>query len=117
MRSSSAFSPHRSIASVVQSRIVSKTMGWSGTSISPGIALSWQATCSGKTAASRSSERIRWSGAGTFLPPEKRSTASAREASQRHRSPKIGACKIACVSTFSTLSGWMYLKTSPSGND
>ena len=99
MSASTARSPSTSIASVRQSRSVSNTSGWSGTSMSPGAALSWHATCAGNTAARRSSERIRWIGAGTFRPPVCRSSASAREASHRHRVPKSGACSTACVTT------------------
>ena len=99
MSASTARSPSTSIASVRQSRSVSKTSGWSGTSMSPGAALSWHATCAGNTAARRSSERIRWIGAGTFRPPVCRSSASARDASHRHRVPKSGACSTACVTT------------------
>ena len=88
---SNSLQPSTSIASVKQSRMVSKTKGWSGISISPGMALSWQATCSGNTEASRSSERIRISGAGTLRPPECLSIANALVAFQRHRVPNKGA--------------------------
>ena len=54
-------------------------------------------SCAGKTAASRSSARMRWSGIGTFRPPSKRSSASARVAFQRQRVPNIGAASAACA--------------------
>src|SRR5204863_54829 len=47
-------------------------------------------SCSGNTAPRRSSARIRWSATGTFLPPAKRSSASARDAFQRQRLSNIG---------------------------
>ena len=71
----------------------------------PGSALSWHCTWAGNTAASRSSERIRCSGAGTFLPPECRSRARKREAFQRQRVPYRGAWNTAWVSTSSTVLG------------
>ena len=92
-----------SIASVRQSRSVSKTSGCSGTSMSPGGALSWQATWAGNTAASRSSDLIRWSAGATFLPWEKRSTARARLASHLQRTWNVGACSTAWVSIFFVL--------------
>ena len=76
-----------SIASVSTSFMTSCTSGWSGIWMSPSI-FSWQAATSGKTEASRSSERMRWICGGTFLPFWKRSSASARVASQRQRVPK-----------------------------
>ena len=94
--------------------MVSATSGWSGMRTSPSR-FSWHATWSGKTAASRSSERMRRIGGGTLRPPEKRSTASARDAFQRQRAPNIGAGSIACVSTSSTVSGCRKRKTTSSG--
>src|SRR3972149_488029 len=47
--------------------------------------LSWHATWSGKTAASRSSERMRWIGIGTRRPPSWRRSARARGAFPRQR--------------------------------
>ena len=85
--------------------------------MSPGGALSWQATCSGKTEASRSSDRMRWRGGGTRFPPENRSRASAREASHRQRTPNKGDCSTACVSTFVTFAWGTNLKVSPRGKE
>ncbi len=63
--------PSASIASTRQSRMVSRTSGWSGTSMAPPPWLSWQAVWAGNTAASRSSARMRWSAGGTRLPPRR----------------------------------------------
>ena len=79
--------------------MVSKTRGWLGISMSPGMALSWQITWSGNIAANRSSERIRTKGAGTLRPPVWRSIASALVEFQRQRVPNNGACRIACSRT------------------
>ena len=65
---------------------------------------SWQAATSGKTEASRSSLRMRWICGGTFLPPWKRSSASARFASQRQRVAKIGDASAACSRISCTVS-------------
>ena len=99
---SSRVNPSRSIASVTQSRTVSKTSGWSGTSMSAVGALSWHCTCAGNTDAKRSSDLIRTNGAGTFFPPENLIIAKARVAFQRHLVWNRGACNAACVKTFST---------------
>src|SRR4029450_9909496 len=56
-----------------------------------------QPSCSGNTAPRRSSARMRCSGMGTFCPPSKRSTASARLAFQRQRLENIGAASAACA--------------------
>src|SRR5947199_881411 len=92
-RSMSARMPSRpsvSIASCRQLSIVSRTSGWSGITIGP-VTLSAHATCAGKTAASRSSARMRWSGMGTRRPPWKRRRASARVAFHRQRLANMGA--------------------------
>ena len=72
-----------------------------GTGIGPTAALSWQATCAGNTAASRSSERIRAIGGGIRFPLNRRGMASARVAFQRQRTPNIGAWSAAWTSTSS----------------
>ena len=48
--------------------MVSLTSGWSGMRTSP-ARFSGQAAWSGKTAAIRSSARMRWMGGGTLRPP------------------------------------------------
>ena len=78
MPSSSAHEPvdvHRLVQAVVH---VWRTSGWSGISMRPGAAFSWQPASAGKTAAIRSSASMRWIGGGFLLPPRMRSTASAR---------------------------------------
>ena len=70
---------------------------------SPARRLSWQAAWAGKTAASRSSERMRWMGVGMRLPPTWRSKANAREAVQRQRVPNTGDWNTACVSSGSAV--------------
>ena len=47
---------------------------------------------------------MRWIGGGTLRPPANRSTARARDAFHRHRTPNIGDGSIAWVSTSSTVS-------------
>src|ERR1700716_205482 len=70
--------PSTSIASVRQSSIVCRTMGWSiGTSIGPPGRVSGHAMACGNAKARRSVARIRRRGAGTRLPPRERSRKRA----------------------------------------
>ena len=92
--------PSTSIASVRQSSTVWRTIGCSiGTSIGPPGSVSGQASACGKAAASRSSARIRRSGAGTRLPLRERSSSSERCTFQRQRVSNIGAASSAWTST------------------
>ena len=78
-----------SIASVRQFSTVSFTRGWSGGSMGPWW-LSWHASWAGKTAASKSSDRMRWIATGTFLPPLRLGSAKERVAFQRQRLVNMG---------------------------
>ncbi len=101
------------MASVRQSSIVWRTMGWSiGTSIGPPGSVSGHASIWGKASTSRSVARIRNSGAGTFLPPRDRSRRSERWTFQRHRVSKSGAPRIAWTRTSRADAGWRNSKTS-----
>ena len=113
-RASSASRASTSMASVRQSRSVSSTSGWSGTSRSPSM-FSRQASWSGKTTASRSSAWWRWSCGGTRRPPRMRGRARAREAFQRQRTPNIGASSSACTSTSRTVAALRNENTVSSG--
>src|SRR5262249_21352919 len=54
-------------------------------------------------------------GGGTLPPPEKRNSARAREAFQRHRAVNIGESSTLCVNTSSTVPTFRKLKTNSSG--
>ncbi len=54
-------------------------------------------------------------GSGTFLPPRNRTSASERPASQRQRTPNIGAARAACSSTSRAVAGCRNRNTSASG--
>ena len=73
-----------------------------GSRASPAM-FSAQAIWSGNTAAIRSSARMRCSGAGTFLPPRKRGSASDVPAFQRQRAANIGASSSAWTRTSRTV--------------
>ncbi len=60
------------------------------------VALSWQAAAWGNTAASRSSDSMRWMGGGLRRPPRKRSTISDRLRFQRQRAWNMGESRMAC---------------------
>ena len=114
MASTMPIRPSRSIASCRQLRIVSLTRGWSGGSIGP-LRFSWHATWSGKTAARRSSERIRRIGAGTFRPPVRRSSARPRVAFHRQRLPNIGEGSTAWIRVSRSVWGRRKANTESSG--
>ncbi len=97
-----------------QSSIDCFTSGWSGISRLP-VRFSAQASWSGNTTASRSSESARWNGAGMRLPFRFRTRASAIAASQRQRVPNTGASSKACTSTSSAVSDLRKAFTSSSG--
>ena len=97
-------SPSTSIASCSVSWSVWRTSRWSGISIGPGGAFSWQAASAGKTAAITSSASMRWIWIGLLRPPRNRSTASARLRFQRQRDTNIGDSSTACSSAARALS-------------
>ena len=72
-------------------------------SIGPGATFSWHAASVGNTAASRSSDSMRWMAGGFLRPPRIRSTASARFRFHRHRAANSGDVSSACRSTSSTV--------------
>ena len=99
--------PSTSMASVRQSSIVCRTIGWSmGTSMGPPGRVSGQAIACGNAEARRSLARIRRRLAGTFFPPRDRSSSSERCAFQRQRVSKRGVASTAWIKTSRAVSGW-----------
>ena len=109
-------SPSRSRVASSASARASSTSGCFGTRTSPDR-FSAQAAWSGKTAASRSSASIRWIGGGTFPPPRRRGTASARETAWRQRISKSGAPSTAWVRVCVSVSGFRKRKTEASSKE
>ena len=81
-----------------QSCTVWRASTWSGTPTGPAGAFSWQAASPGHTAASRSSDSMRWRWIGRRLPPFMRGMTSARVRFQRQRAASIGCSRTAWVS-------------------
>ena len=83
-------------------------------SIAP-VTFSWQAAACGNTAASRSSDSIRWIGGGLRRPPRNRSTISDRLRFQRQRAWNIGESRMACSRVSRTVRLERYRGTSSRG--